>query len=68
MRFRVLYVLCHGYGFALAIAAMAYLLGAGALASVLAFWFGGALLSLLLPVLEEFPLAFVFPARSRSGL
>ena len=67
MRFRVLYVLCHGYGLELAIAAMASLLGACVLASVLVFWLGGALLSLTLPVLEEFPLAFVLSARSRPG-
>ena len=52
MRFRVLYVLCHGYGLALAIAVLTSLLGAGALAAVLVFWFGGAALCLLLPALE----------------
>ena len=67
MRFRVLYVLCHGYGLALAIAAMASFLGASALASVLVFWFGGALLCLALPVpeAEEPSLAFAVPARSK---
>ena len=53
MRFRVLYVLCNGYGLALAIAAMTSLLGATPLAAFLTFWFGGALLCLAVPLLEQ---------------
>ena len=53
MRFRVLTVLSQGYGLALAIAAMTALSGAGALASLLTFWFGGAALCLMLPFLWQ---------------
>lgn len=53
MRFRVLTVLYHGYGLALAIAALTALLGAGALAALLTFWFGGAALCLMLPLVWQ---------------